>query len=174
MIKKQNLSRIWRENKEAKLKTKLLLLMNGDYIIDQVPLPWQISSSPISFHSSHTADLAPCRLVWISIPIGLNFNSINEANWCFTWPFVISSSLSTLLASSLLRIMYFPVRVAKICLWVNSSTTISFMRCVPSLMSIIQPLMERSIVITVLLCLLLYKLYLVLQKLRAVCLFCEF
>ena len=32
------LSRVRREIKEPKLKTKLLLLMNGDYMIDRVPI----------------------------------------------------------------------------------------------------------------------------------------
>ena len=124
MIKKKKiLGRICREIKEAKLKTKLLLLMNGDYIIDQVPIPWQISSSPISFHS-HTADLAPCRLVWVSIPLMRPVGA----------PCVNYSTMISLIV-------------------------ISFMRSVPSLIFIIQPLLERSIVITVFLYLLSVKLY---------------
>lgn len=99
------------------------------------------------------------RLVWISIPLMRPVGALLDL-------LVIASSLSTHLASSLLRIIHFPVHAAKTCPCLNSSTMIplivisfSFMRSVPSLMSIIQPLMERSTVITVLLYLLSYKLY---------------
>lgn len=122
-LKKKFPESIWRENKEAKIKNKIVAVDEWWLHNWSSAYFWQISSSPISFHS-HTADLAPCRLVWVSIPLMRPVGA----------PCVNYSTMISLIV-------------------------ISFMRSVPSLIFIIQPLLERSTVITVFLYLLSVKLY---------------
>ena len=58
------LSRVRREIKEPKLKTKLLLLMNGDYMIDRVPIFGKFLPPPLA--------LIHARQTWLQAD-GVNF-----------------------------------------------------------------------------------------------------
>ena len=129
--------------------------MNGDYMIDQVPIFGKFLPPSLAFINAQQTWL-PADQCEFSIPLMWPVGALLDL-------LIISSSLSTHLASSLLCVMHFLVRAAKTCSCVNNSTmimliVISFMRSVPSLMFIIQPLLESSMVITVLLYLLLVKL----------------